>query len=374
MPVIALPVTDPPAARIMPNPENSSLPADFASNAAYPLFRLDLRAQQAQVLEFLPEDYRRAAFLDERALGQRPIAGANFPLQQLHQHLLHRPGNPVAMHWLFHIGHCGSTLVSRLLDQQPGVLGLREPLPLLELAAIRMEVEDPALRFDRAVYRSALNLVLALLARGFADTRAVLVKPTSVVLNLADDILSMQPPSQAAFLWIDLESWLCLMLRSPDLCLAARQQAPARIRDWQRFSGDDAAIAALTDPELLAMSWLVEQLRWTELCRRPEMTERLLALNFDTFLADPRAGLTRLLAHYRLPVDNAHIEAALDSGLMSVYSKDARQVFDGSMRESEIREAGSRFQHEVRAGMDWAARALTGMGHPELPGTLHRLA
>ena len=359
----------------MPNPENSSLPADFASNAAYPLFRLDLRARQAQVLEFLPEDYRRAAFLDERALGQRPIAGANFPLDQLRRHLLHRPGNPVAMHWLFHIGHCGSTLVSRLLDQQPGVLGLREPLPLLELAAIRMEVEDPALRFDRAEYRGALDLVLALLARGFADTRAVLVKPTSVVLNLAGDILSAPPPSQAAFLWIDLESWLCLMLRSPDLCLAARQQAPARIRDWQRFSGEHGtAVTALADPELLAMSWLVEQLRWMELCRRPEMAGRLLALNFDGFLADPRAGLARLLDHYRLPVDEARIDAALDSGLMSVYSKDARQVFDGSTREREIREAGSRFQHEVRAGLDWAKRKLADMDRPALPGTLHRSA
>ena len=39
-----------------------------------------------------------------------------------------------AVHFIFHTGHVGSTLVSRLLDETGDVLSLREPLPLRTLA------------------------------------------------------------------------------------------------------------------------------------------------------------------------------------------------------------------------------------------------
>src|SRR4026208_509760 len=42
--------------------------------------------------------------------------------------------NPRPLHYIFHTGHVGSTLVSRLLDETGAVLSLREPLPLRTLA------------------------------------------------------------------------------------------------------------------------------------------------------------------------------------------------------------------------------------------------
>ena len=51
------------------------LPSDFSRNAAYPLFAFDPVQDRAWVLHFEPEDYRRASFLDRRAVQHREIAG-----------------------------------------------------------------------------------------------------------------------------------------------------------------------------------------------------------------------------------------------------------------------------------------------------------
>src|SRR5215207_9307069 len=76
--------------------------------------------------------YRAAAFLDDRILGPSVqgawIAGSEASAAA---GLVHAPR---PLHFIFHTGHVGSTLVSRLLDETGSVLGLREPLPLRVLA------------------------------------------------------------------------------------------------------------------------------------------------------------------------------------------------------------------------------------------------
>jgi len=61
------------------------------------------------------------------------------------------------LHFIFHAGHVGSTLLSRLLDEAEGVLSLREPLPLRTIAE---NFSEPR-----------LDLLLRLWERGFANTK-----------------------------------------------------------------------------------------------------------------------------------------------------------------------------------------------------------
>src|SRR5262245_59767355 len=102
------------------------LPRDFSLSAAYPLFAFEPTQDRAWVLHFEPEDYSRASFLDQRALHHREISGWTVSRAEL-MAACDTPASLDRLHWLFHIGHCGPTLVSRLLDLLPGVLGLREP-------------------------------------------------------------------------------------------------------------------------------------------------------------------------------------------------------------------------------------------------------
>lgn len=345
------------------------LPEDFATSAAYPLFRLDPPGGSAQVLHFAREDYLRAAFLDERALGHRPIGGWNVPIAALRERVAAAGAARVPAHWLFHLGHCGSTLLSRLLDAVPGVLGLREPLPLLTLAELQPEAADPECRLDGEALGADLRLVLRLLRRGFADTRAVLVKPTSVVTALAPRLLAADEDARAVLLGVGLETWLATMLRDPGLRQAARSQAALRIAAWRACGGDPAVrLSELSDAELLALSWLAEQLRWRQLMRI--QGERLLHLDFDRFLQAPEAGLATLAAHYRLDANPAVLSAALRDGTLDRYAKDPRRRYDTRIRAAELQAAAGRHAGEIANGLAWAEAALHRLGDPQIPGTL----
>ncbi len=77
------------------------------------------------------EDYRAASFLDDRMLTAQS-KGAWVPLEQVMEKAQRIEARP--LHFIFHTGHVGSTLLSRLLGETGGVLSLREPLPLRSLA------------------------------------------------------------------------------------------------------------------------------------------------------------------------------------------------------------------------------------------------
>src|SRR6058998_3759530 len=70
--------------------------------------------------------------------------------------------------WIFHIGHVGSTLVSRLLGELDGVLAIREPRLLRDLALSPPEVRE---RYVAPVPK--------LMSRTFASEEIACVKATS---------------------------------------------------------------------------------------------------------------------------------------------------------------------------------------------------
>ena len=319
------------------------LPPDFSRSAAYPLFAFDAAQNRAWVLHFEAGDYRRASFLDQRSLGRREVSGWTLDRAELDAAL--GPSPPLRdVHWLFHVGHCGSSLVSRLLDLVPGVLGLREPLPLLALAHGR---EDPAVRAWEAP-------VLALLARGFPDSRAVVVKPTSVVTTLADRLLP--PTGRGCLLWVDLQTWLATMLRDPGLIEGVLATEPLRL----------ARQPALPRAELtgarLARAWLVEQLRWRTLSADPALAGRLIDLDFADVLRDPAPATARLAAHYGLAVPDDWAQRIKASELLSRYAKDGGAHFDANARRRELAAAAEKHADGIGDGLQWAQTALDAIG------------
>lgn len=329
------------------------LPGDFSRSAAYPLFAFDPAQDRAWVLHFGPEDYRRASFLDQRALHHREISGWTVSRSELDAEL-GPPASLDRLHWLFHIGHCGSTLASRLLDLVPGVLGVREPLPLLTLADGR----------DDDATRSWQDTVLGLLARGFDDTRAIIVKPTSVVTPLASRLL--RGSGRACLLWVDLRTWLATMMREQDL--TERVFASEALR----LAGSRLDMDPLPDGPRLARAWLAEQVRWQQLMAEPDLAQRLMDLNFADMLADPAAVGARLAAHYGLEVPADWARRIDDSGLLTRYAKDHAQQFDAQTRERELTAAADLHARAIAEGLRWAEAVVDQLDLPVLAGRLRR--
>src|SRR4051794_23301678 len=76
------------------------------------------------------EGYRAASFLDDRML-QAPHDAQLIPWPLVEQATADELRSDAR--WIFHIGHVGSTLVSRLLGELPNVLAVREPRLLRDL-------------------------------------------------------------------------------------------------------------------------------------------------------------------------------------------------------------------------------------------------
>src|SRR4051812_34839527 len=94
--------------------------------------KIDLARSAALLVHLNESAYRAASFLDDRILTPG-LKGAWAGLEST----LGAAGSGVAgkpLHFIFHTGHVGSTLLSRLLDESGCVLSLREPLPLRTLA------------------------------------------------------------------------------------------------------------------------------------------------------------------------------------------------------------------------------------------------
>ncbi|QNP41438.1 hypothetical protein [Lysobacter solisilvae (ex Woo and Kim 2020)] len=320
------------------------LPHDFNVSATYPLYAIDPAQDRAWVLHFDREDYRRASFLDQRAL-HRQISGWTVSGAELAA--ARAPAPPLSrLRWIFHIGHCGSSLVSRLLDLIPGTLGLREPLPLLTLA-----------HESRAADHPWWPTVRTLLARGFEDTQAVVVKPTSIVTNVALPLLQGTGP--ACFLWVDLRTWLSTLLRDADLVSAVLATEPLRL------AGMPALAEADTAPARLARAWLIEQLRWRELGNRVERG-RLLDVDFAQVVAAPAAATARIAAHFALVVPDDWAEQIDASGLLTRYAKDASQVFDANTRRRELAASADQHAGAITEGLRWAQREIDRLEVPAL--------
>src|SRR5258708_7343679 len=90
--------------------------------------KIDLVRETALLIEFGAEAYRSSSFLDDRILAPS-TKGSVVPLARLSD-VCGAVANSRPLHFVFHTGHVGSTLVSRLLDDSGAVLSLREPLPL----------------------------------------------------------------------------------------------------------------------------------------------------------------------------------------------------------------------------------------------------
>ncbi len=159
-----------------------------ASPDAYPQ-KLDLVREAVLLVRLDAAAYRAASFLDDRILGPA-TQGAWLPSADV-DGASRRVANRLPVHFIFHTGHVGSTLVSRLLDETGDVLSLREPLPLRTLADIHDALGQVDSLFSGAQFdRRARHGSCGYGAAATTPTRSVVVKATSSAGRLAAPMLS----------------------------------------------------------------------------------------------------------------------------------------------------------------------------------------
>jgi hypothetical protein len=326
------------------------LPRLSRSPDAYPQ-KIDLASGRVLVVLFDANTYRQASFLDDRVLGPA-TQGAWLPLGHVAQAALARLR---PLHFIFHTGHVGSTLVSRLLDATGSVLSLREPLPLRTLADAHDQLGRPDSLLSDAQFDLLLGLFLRLWSRGYDATQGVVVKATSSAGRLAAPILTASAASRAIYINVPAEPYLATLLAGENSPTDLRGHGPERIRRLQaRVATPLAPLHALSIGELAALSWLAES--WSQREAIARFAGRVVAIDFEAFLANVGEGMAGILGHLGLPADERYLAQAAQSPVLARYAKAPEHAYSPSLR-TEVLGNSRRDNHaEIRKGLDWLER------------------
>lgn len=319
---------------------------------AYPQ-NVDLVRGLVLVVRLDARAYRAASFLDDRILGPT-IQGAWFPGAAVTE-AARQVANPRPLHFIFHAGHVGSTLLSRLLDETAAVLSLREPLPLRVLADAADVLDAPESLLSAPQFQVLLDMCLRLWSRGYEATRAVILKATSSAGRIANRLLDASPQSRAIYLNLAAEPYLATLLGGANSSADLRGHAPGRMRRLlARVNQPVAPLHALSIGELAALGWLVESLAERDLVAHAP--SRVQSLDFDHFLADIAGGMDRVLAHFGLPRDAELLAGISASPVLGQYSKAPELPFPPEERAARLAESRRANRGEIAKGLAWIER------------------
>jgi hypothetical protein len=295
----------------------------FAADASLLPHMADLANDRILIALLREEDYRSASFLDQRLLNDR------IGREWMAWDALPDLGDAPHPGFIFHIGHVGSTLASRLLTEVSETLPLREPMLLRTLAQVAERIARPESVWSPDLYRERLAQVLGWLGRGFAPGQRSIVKASSVITAIADDLTG--DDGRALFLYVPLPRYIETILAGEASTTETLAQAPARIARLAALLPDfPHALWQLSPVMRVAMSWLCEMASAQRTL--PPADPRYLWIDFEAMLAEPATALASQCAHFALPVDQARIETAIAGPVMRQYSKAPEHGYSPDLR------------------------------------------
>ena len=325
---------------------NNDWQSDFARDASLFPHLADLPQDQLLLSTMSETAYRQASFLDQRLFTsdlQRQVVSwadvARVPLPPLPK-----------PQYIFHIGHVGSTLVSRLLGELDSVLALREPAILRQLADVW--INKPAgISWTREEQAERLDQVEGWLSRLFHADQRVMIKASSFVSPLARPLLADQ--GTTLFLFTSLERYLQTILAGD----ASKQEAAALV-DLRLLRLEQHCGERLVNKEMLslaqtaALGWLCEMVTLCDAevhCR----SARIAWMDFDEFLHQPGEQLQTAAGHFGRELSGDKARDLVSSPIMTRYSKAPEFDYSASLREELLAEAAQIHADDIRQTLLW---------------------
>jgi hypothetical protein len=316
-----------------------------------------LFALQDGMAQFVPmnrEAYGRSLFLDRRieALPGEPVL---VPVAELADAA---PAGGTG--WIFHIAHCGSTLLARALDRPGETLVLREPVPLRQLG-----VEAAHGGAASPEWQAKLRLSVAMLARRYPGERRVIVKANVPVNLIVDDVMAFDAAAPALFLYYALDDYLGAILRSPvhrGWVERVTEQLQAGLAPWC------GSLAGLSVAERAGALWLAQMRIYADALGR---FENARSLDAEQLFNAPRVAVSAAYAHFGVPIDATALDALVAGPLFTRYSKGPHIAFDNEGRLARQAEVRAALGEELAAARALVEARLGDYPLPErLPGAL----
>ena len=326
---------------------------NFAVEPDLYVYRIEPIQGTASVMVMDEAAYNAARFMNKDIVTPDTL-GANIPLFRVTEYAQARTAPAKPVHFILHLSHTGSTLISRLLDATGTTLGVREPWPLITLAELQDDLGAKHSVISDAEYAILRDSLVTVWSRTFRPETTGVVKVTSHAGRAIPDILKSHETSRAITLTLTPEAFITALLARQNPIRELLGFSVERMKRFQRTFGDlSAPVHALTPGEHAALAWLVERSVEHDVLTGDGTRERALDVDFDRFLEAPVEELGRITEHLQLKASDAAVEAAATGPLMSQYSKVAGQAFTPEMRRALMTETRTLRGDDIARGMAW---------------------
>jgi hypothetical protein len=278
---------------------------------------------QAVFLDMDRAAYNRSIFFDRRISPANPRM-IKVSTAQLSAYNDQRPAGGAGVASIFHVAHCGSTLLARALDRVNDNLVIREPTPWRQLGV--EAAGAGALTPPGAVWSARLRLANRLMARRYAPDGPVIVKANVPVNFIVPQILALNPGAPTLFLYFPLEHYLMAILRTPN----HRRWVESVTREvWSVIAPELEGQTDPTPAQLAAALWLAQTRIYA---RALEAHDNARSLNAEDLFNRPRPVLEAAFAHFGVAASARDLDAILAGELFSRYSKNPDVAFDNAAR------------------------------------------
>lgn len=288
--------------------------------------------------------YHRSIFLDRRispkgASAQRARLADLYTIQE-------RVKPPVGANgYIFHVAHCGSTLLARALDLPDANLVCREPMALRQLGVQASSAAGgaPGEEWDRRV-----RLLSAMLGRRYAPGGPVIVKANVPVNFMLAPLMQLGPAQPAILLHFSLENYLPAVLRG-DVQRNWVEHITNELRPGLEAVAGPRAEAPT--PALdAARLWLAQTLLFLDTLRG---FENAVSLDAEVLFNEPAPVLQAAFAHFGQPQERTTADNIVASDLFARYSKDPRYTFDNTQRRERQLRLRQELASDIAAARAW---------------------
>lgn len=308
--------------------------AALATDPDLYLAAISYRDNAALLRQMNEEAYRQSPFLDEQRIVASSGARWTLPLDRaLALPFGHRPCRHI-----FHMGHVGSTLISRLLGASPDALALREPQALNIVAQqSKLPAAHRAPAFDR---ERDLQAVIDCLARVYRPSQTAVLKATTVANNLIEPILRTRTHDRVLLIFARPSRYVASMAAFRNELVRFHRQSLHW--DVPTVLGEEMARRSIRSVgELAGLTWALFARQFS--AARALAPSRTHLLDFDDFVVAPEETLRRLTGFFEL--EQADPDAL--ATLLSRHAKGGAVPFDADARRAQVAERERRHADEI---------------------------
>lgn len=217
---------------------------------------------------------------------------------------------------IMHPAYCGSTFLTRLLEQDERLLVLREPQVLAQAALVQGRRGEDLLR-----------LSLAHVSRRFSTTERVVVKPHVPTNTLARRILDIHAGARIIYLRFPLTTYIRAVVKRPDRIMKLRFLLDKmKYRELAPRALESLVIANLNGEQVAACWWLWNKNIENDLVNG--YPERVRAVDSEALVKDPLGVLTLINNHLGWEMEETELRQMAESEASRKHSKYPELQYD----------------------------------------------